>query len=98
MGKEGWEQIYDRGVEGLSEQLTAEIRIPNEVDVDTVVLRGDMTAHLLNLAARGTFELLAVGSRTTPWGEWHLTGSVSTSLLRGARCTVVIAPPENPRR
>ena len=93
MGKEGWEHIYDRGVAGLFEQFVSELRIPNEVDVDTVFVRGDPPALILDLAARGAFELVAAGSQTAPWVEWHLTGSVSTSLLRGARCAVLIAPP-----
>jgi nucleotide-binding universal stress UspA family protein len=93
MGKEGWEHIYDRGVAGLFEQFVGDLRVPGEVDVDTVFLRGDAPALILDLAARGAFELVAAGSQTAPWVEWHLTGSVSTSLLRGARCAVLIAPP-----
>jgi len=98
LGKVGWEQIYDSGVAGLFEQLVGELRIPGELDVDTVLVRGDAPTHLLGLAARGAFELVAAGSQATPWVEWHLTGSVSTSLLRGARCPVLIAPPPNARR
>ena len=93
IGKEGWGQIYDRGVAGLFEQLADELRIPGDVDVETVVVRGDASTQLLEIAARGAFELVAAGSQTAPWVEWHLTGSVSTSLLRGARCPVLIAPP-----
>lgn len=95
MGKEGWGQIYDRGVADLFERLAGELRMAGEIDVDTVVTRGDPSVHLLELAARGAFELMVAGSQTAPWVEWHLTGSVSTSLLRGARCAVLIAPPTN---
>jgi nucleotide-binding universal stress UspA family protein len=98
LGKEGWGEIYARGVAGLFEQLAGELRVPGEVDVDTVVLRGDAPAVLLELAARGGFDLIAAGSQAAPWVEWHLTGSVSTSLLRGARCAVLIAPPVLARR
>jgi nucleotide-binding universal stress UspA family protein len=98
MGKEGWGNIYERGVAGLFEQLAGELRVPGEVDVETVVLPGDASVHLLELATRGAFELIAAGSQTAPWVEWHLTGSVSTSLVRGARCAVLIAPPANARR
>ncbi len=98
MGKEGWEQIYDSGVARLFEQLVGELRIPSEVEVDTVLVRGDASACLLDLATRGAFELVAAGSQATPRVEWHLTGSVSTSLLRGARCPVLIAPPANAGR
>jgi nucleotide-binding universal stress UspA family protein len=97
LGKEGWGQIYDRGVAGLFEHLAGELRIPGDVDVETAVLRGDVSTHLLEIAARGAFELIAAGSQTAPWIEWHLTGSVSTSLLRGARCAVLIAPPAEAR-
>jgi len=97
MGKEGWGHIYDRGVASLFEQLAGELRMAGEVDVDTVVTRGDASVHLLELAARGAFELIAAGSQTAPWVERHLTGSVSTNLLRGARCAVLIAPPADAR-
>lgn len=94
MGKEGWGQIYDSGVADLFDRLAAELRMPGVVDVDTLVMRGDdASVPLLELAARGAFELIAAGSQSAPWIEWHLTGSVSTSLLRGARCAVLIAPP-----
>jgi nucleotide-binding universal stress UspA family protein len=93
MGKEGWQHIYDRGVAGLFEQFVHELRVPSQVDVDTVLLRGDAAELILDLATRGAFELVAAGSQSAPWVEGHLTGSVSTSLLRGARCSVLIAPP-----
>jgi nucleotide-binding universal stress UspA family protein len=97
MGKEGWGHIYDRGVASLLEQLSGELRLADDVDVDAVVMSGDAPVRLLELAARGAFELVAAGSQTAPWVEWHLTGSVSTSLLRGARCAVLIAPPADAR-
>lgn len=93
MGKEGWEQVYARGVAGMFEELADELRATG-VAVDTIVLRGDAQAALLEIAARGAHELVAMGSQSAPWVEWHLTGSVSTNLLRGARCAVLIAPPD----
>ena len=97
LGKEGWAEIYSSGVTGLFERLADELRSPGEVDVDTVVLRGEPSVALLELAARGAFDLIAAGSQSAPWVEWHLTGSVSTSLLREARCAVLIAPPADAR-
>lgn len=93
LGKEGWAEIYARGVAALFEELTEELRAPGDVDVETETLHGDPAAALLALAARDAFELIAVGSQATPWVEWHLTGSVSTSVFRGARAPVLIAPP-----
>lgn len=96
LGKEGLGEIYARGVDGLFEQLAGALRASG-VGVDTTVVRGDAPAVLLEMAARGAFELVAAGSQSAPWVEWHLTGSVSTSLLRGARCAVLIAPPDDVR-
>jgi len=97
MGKEGWGHIYDRGVASLLEQLVGELRVPGEVDVEAVVVPGKASVDLLEFATRGAFDLIAAGSQTAAWVEWHLTGSVSTSLLRGARCAVLIAPPADAR-
>jgi nucleotide-binding universal stress UspA family protein len=96
LGKEGWGEIYARGVAGLFGELASALRVAGDVEVDVVVLRGDVPAVLLELAARRGFELVAAGSQSAPWTEWHLTGSVSTSLLRGAPCAVLIAPPSKP--
>lgn len=96
LGKEGWGEIYSHGVAGLFEQLAGALGASG-VGVDTVVVRGDAPAALLEIATRGAFELVAAGSQSAPWVEWHLTGSVSTSLLRGARCSVLIAPPDDVR-
>jgi nucleotide-binding universal stress UspA family protein len=98
LGKEGWGQIYDRGVADLFDQLAGELRTAGDVEIDTVVMRGDASVQLLDLAVRGAFELIAAGSQSAPWIEWHLTGSVSTNLLRGARCAVLIAPPTDAAR
>ena len=97
LGKEGWGEIYLRGVAGLFDQLADTLRAAGDVHVETVVLRGDAPTALLEFAARGAFDLVAAGSQSAPWVEWHLTGSVSTSLLRGAHSIILIAPPTDAR-
>jgi nucleotide-binding universal stress UspA family protein len=48
---------------------------------------------VLDHASRGDVDLIATGTQGRMAPERHLTGSVSTAILRGARCPVLIAPP-----
>jgi nucleotide-binding universal stress UspA family protein len=96
LGKEGWAEIHDNGVARLFEQLAASLAAPGDISVDTVLLRGEPAAALLDHASRGDFDLVATGTQGQTELERHLTGSVSTAVLRGARCAVLIAPPPGP--
>jgi nucleotide-binding universal stress UspA family protein len=93
LGKEGWAEIHTHGVAGLFEKLRASLSVPGDVSVETVVLRGEPAAALLDHARRSDFDLIATGTQGETALDRHLTGSVSTALLRGARCAVLIAPP-----
>jgi nucleotide-binding universal stress UspA family protein len=93
LGKEGWAEIHSHGVAGLFEKLKGSLSVPGDVSIETVVLRGDPAEALLDHARRGDFDLIATGTQGETALDRHLTGSVSTALLRGARCAVLIAPP-----
>jgi nucleotide-binding universal stress UspA family protein len=94
LGKEGWSEIHQHGVGRLFEKLTASLSVPGDVSVETVLLRGaDPAAALLAHVRAGDFDLVATGTQGETALDRHLTGSVSTALLRGARCAVLIAPP-----
>jgi nucleotide-binding universal stress UspA family protein len=93
LGKEGWATIHDHGVARLLDQLAGSLAVPGDVSIETLLLRGDPAAALLNHLSRGDFDLVATGAQGQTELERHLTGSVSTALLRGARCAVLIAPP-----
>ncbi len=96
LGQEGLAEIYERGVAALNEELTAELRgasDASDVTIETVLLRGEPAPALLDLAASRGCDLIAAGTQGAPALDRHLTGSVSTALLRGARCAVLIAPP-----
>ena len=97
LGKEGWAEINNHGVARLFEQLIASLSVPGDVSVETVLLRGDAAAMVLDHASRGDFDLIATGTQGQTSLERHLTGSVSTAVLRGARCAVLIAPPPGQR-
>lgn len=98
-GPEGWGDIYADGVAGLFRRIEPELSALGDVDVQTVTVHGDPFTSLPELASRGDFDLLAAGSpRSTPWPDTNPLGSVSAALLRGADCTVLIAPPPAGRR
>jgi nucleotide-binding universal stress UspA family protein len=97
MGKEGWGNIYSEGVSGLFRRLVANLRAPDDIEVETAIVRGDPSAALLELAGNGGVDLIAAGSRSTPWPELDPAGSVSAALLRGAACAVLVAPPPERR-
>jgi nucleotide-binding universal stress UspA family protein len=93
LGEEGWAEIHQRGVSQLFEQLAASLSIPGDVAVETLFLRGDAAVALLDHARHGDFDLVATGTQGRTALDRHLTASVSTALLRGAECAVLIAPP-----
>jgi nucleotide-binding universal stress UspA family protein len=93
IGHEGLAEIYERGVAAFNEELTTELGSAGDVTIDTVLLRGEPAPALLDFAASHKCDLVAAGTQGTPALERHFVGSVSTALLRGARCIVLIAPP-----
>lgn len=60
--------------------------------LDTVILRGDAVGALLRYAEEHEADLIACGRRRRSIVERLLVGSVSTSLIRGAPCCVLVAP------
>jgi len=67
-----------------------------DITVNAVVLRikgGDDTAEaLLEHARQHDCDLIATGTQAHTALDRHLTGSVSTALLRGAKCAVLMSP------
>jgi nucleotide-binding universal stress UspA family protein len=62
------------------------------VRLDTVILRGDPAGALLRYVEEHDVQLLACGRRRHSLVERFLVGSVSTALIRGASCCVLVAP------
>jgi nucleotide-binding universal stress UspA family protein len=93
LGEVGLGETHDHSVARLLEKLSASLAAPGDVTVETILLRGDPAAMVLDHASRGDFDLIAIGTQGQMAAERHLTGSVSTAVLRGARCAVLIAPP-----
>lgn len=90
---EGWEQWdaeYAGSLPPLFAALVARLRVPPEVTVDTVTLRGDPAPTLLAWVQQERAPLLAVGTERVGVVDRLLVGSVATSLLRTARSGVLV--------
>lgn len=62
------------------------------VQLDTISLRGDAVGALLRYAEEQEADLIACGRRRHSIVQRLLVGSVSTALIRGAPCCVLVAP------
>lgn len=93
LGAEGLAAIYEQGVAGLFQQLEAELGARGDVRVETVLLKGEPAPALLALSTGGAYDLIACGTHGAAAAGRRFPGSVSTALLRGARCPVLITPP-----
>jgi nucleotide-binding universal stress UspA family protein len=56
------------------------------------VLHGEASEALLAHAKEGSYDLIAAGTAGLATPHIHDMGSVSTSLLRGASCAVLVTP------
>jgi nucleotide-binding universal stress UspA family protein len=88
-----WDDAYLKAVNASFDLLKSQLRLPPGVTVNTVVLRGDPPGELLAWASQHKVDLLVTGSHGHNFVVRTLLGRVSTKLVRGARCSVLIAPP-----
>jgi len=93
-GRAEWERVYRTGVEASAERMIADIDPTDLNHFNVVVLQGDPAEQLIALARRTPVELIAAGSHGRKGLERLLLGSVATKLLRAARCSVLLAPPD----
>jgi nucleotide-binding universal stress UspA family protein len=92
---EGRRFLQTEGVAGALARVRHELSGLANVRIETVALDGDAAGELLALADRCGAELLAVGSHRHPPIDRLLLGSVTTTILRAARCSVLVAPPSS---
>jgi nucleotide-binding universal stress UspA family protein len=95
-GLKEWRRTYERGAEQQLEQLSEQIRASHGVTVDFTILHGDPAEELVGLGSRLNVDLVVAGSHGHGFLGRIMMGSVSTRLLRAARSSVFIVPPEVP--
>jgi nucleotide-binding universal stress UspA family protein len=91
---QGWEAVYGRAVDAQFERLRATLRaLRPDVAVEVARLGGLPARALLEYGAEIGAELIAAGSHGHGFFARMALGSVSTQLLRGAACSVLVVPP-----
>jgi nucleotide-binding universal stress UspA family protein len=74
--------------------VSAELSPPAGLDVERKILVGDPSKALLDYSEKNSSDLIVAGSHGHGFLTRLLVGSVSQKLVRGARCSVFVAPPE----
>jgi nucleotide-binding universal stress UspA family protein len=96
LGDEGERRIHELGVRAAFADAKRELG-DQRVELEHVVLEHDLSvsaaASILAHAVRMNFDLIAAGSARQGRLERWMMGSVSTELVRDARCSVLIVPP-----
>jgi nucleotide-binding universal stress UspA family protein len=96
LGRPGLDAIYSTGRDALLKELESELRErlgdARDVVIDSLVLHGDASAALLARVKEGSYDLISAGTAGLASSDFHDMGSVSTSLLRGASCAVLVTP------
>lgn len=88
------ERRYPGDVVVWFRRLMNEIPVGSEVLIEPVILDGNASSAIIEFAERVGADFIAAGSHGRNKLERFLLGSVSTALVRDARCSVLIAPAE----
>ena len=87
-----WEVPYNAGVRALFEALESRLGVPEGVRVQRVILDGNPAHELLTFAQAHDVNLIAAGCHGYSKFQRALLGSVSTKLVRGAQCSLIVVP------
>lgn len=93
---ERWLQLYGSHgprVRQAIEQAAMELELAHGIRAAVHVVEGDPAQSLLDLAEELDVELIATGSHGHGFWSRLVLGSVSSRVLRGANCAVLIVPP-----
>jgi nucleotide-binding universal stress UspA family protein len=88
----GVDEHSERRSRSLLARFTDALPQSSTVQLQSVVLRGDPVGALLRYADEQEVELIACGRRRRSLVQRLLVGSVSTAVIRGAPCCVLVAP------
>jgi nucleotide-binding universal stress UspA family protein len=93
-----WTRTYRTGAEHRLRAIANELAGETGVKVEVHLVAGDPTEQILSLRERTGAGLVAVGSHGLGFFGRIALGSVSTGIIRGAPCAVLVAPPSEPAR
>ncbi len=87
-----WGAAYKVGVGDRLQRTREQLRIPDGMIVQNVVLQGDPATELLAFATSVNADLIATGSHGHGFVARMLIGSVATRLVRCSTCSVLTVP------
>lgn len=89
-----WAAVYESGAQSLMAKLAAELESSHPgVRTTTTILCGHVATVLLDYAGQIAADLIAVGQHGHGAMDRFLFGTVAQSVVRAARCAVLVAPP-----
>lgn len=88
-----WQSVFDAGVQATFDRLRRELARPG-LTVEARLLEGTVAETIATFAREQSIDLLAAGSHGHEIVDRLLLGSVPAQLLRGAECSVLVAPPQ----
>jgi nucleotide-binding universal stress UspA family protein len=93
VGGRDWVQLQRERMQSELYEMARRLDGSATIRVEAHFLEGDAAAETLRFAGRIGADLIVAGSHGAGFLSRLLMGSVSTRLVRGATCTVLIAPP-----
>ena len=84
--------IYREGIQARLDRAARQLRRRTRRRVDPVTLGGPIADALLHFADDAKCDLIALGGQELGLVDRVLLGSVRTKVVRGAKCSVLIAP------
>jgi nucleotide-binding universal stress UspA family protein len=85
--------VYRAGARAKLDEALRAMRLRTSRRVDSVMLEGEPGDALLDYAHRARCDLIALGGHEQGLMDRIVLGSVRTRVVRGAKCSVLIAPP-----
>ena len=90
---QGWETVYLAGVRSLFGRLAARLRTTNDrVTIRTALVGGRPAERVLDVAGQLGADLVAAGRHGAAATHGERVGGTTATLLRGATCSVLVAP------
>jgi nucleotide-binding universal stress UspA family protein len=89
---DAWPLVYAAGVGALFDQLQRRIPPPAGATVRTHLLHGAPAAAIDALARAEQADLIALGTHGKSFTERWRLGSVAEATIRGAPCSILVAP------
>lgn len=93
-GAPTWFRVYEAGVKTLVDEMVRALPLPPNARVVTHLEHGEAEKVILEIANANWADLIALGSHGRRLFDRLTLGSVAEDVLRKAKCSVLIAPPE----